>query len=240
MKIFVTLLTLILLSIPIKSQSRSIDTKNVEIICSTIETFIWNYLGPVQRCLVDKSTMSKFPDSSVSSVIHSNKSHVTNLAQITALEIQGAKEVRFIPYGIKSKLPNLKGLSMNACGLLSVNKDNLKEFGTSLEGLFLTDNKLISIDANLLEHNPNLKVISLHTNPLRHINPEFFANLKSLENLKAVYLNPAGCISQDFDTSYGHDIAIFKWNNEKCTEPQNNSSSIVHEFFLGALRKVLD
>lgn len=32
-----------------------------------------------------------------------------------------------------------------------------------------------------------------------------------------IYIDSAGCISQKFEASKGHNIATFKWNNEQCT-----------------------
>lgn len=53
--------------------------------------------------------------------------------------------------------------------VMSVTKGNLKEFGDSLVYLSLYSNKLKSIDADLFEHNHNLKSIWLLKYPIRHI-----------------------------------------------------------------------
>lgn len=155
----------------------------------------------------------------MSSVVHSNnKTEVTNLAQITGLQFERAK-LNFIPYGIGNNFSNLKLLIISSCGLLNVNKDNMKDIGNSLELLSLTDNKLIFIDADLLEYNSNLRIIWLYDNRIRHIDPEFFLNLNKLKSLNVVDMKPAGCMKQSFYTSKGHDIATFKWNNDNCTDP---------------------
>lgn len=200
----------------VRSQSCQASIENVEIICSSIEKADWSYIGSQLTCIGDTSISSKFPDSSVMSVVHSNKSEVTHLAEIRAFKINGAA-IHFIPSGIKSQFSNLKALSINSCGLLSVNKEDLKSFGNSLERLSLSYNKLISIEADFLDYNPNLRAIYLNDNPLQHIQGNFFKNLKNLKSLKFVNLERVNCMSRYFDTSkFGHILAIFRWNSERC------------------------
>lgn len=192
-----------------------------------------------------KSINSTFPNSSVSSVLHDNKSEVTNLAQIEALEIQLAT-IKFIPLGIKTHFPNLKALIFNSCGLLRVNKENLIEFGSSLEILSLQSNMLISLDAELFENNPSLKLIYFNGNPIRHIDSEFFMNLKKMVNVRYIAFNPAGCMNQYFYTSSGHNIITFKWNNEKCTnvtaklEAQNLISDCLNEKIADSMNGIIE
>lgn len=66
-------------------------------------------------------------EASVISVVHKNKSTLANLADIGGLYIYDAS-VKFIPTGFKQKLDNLKVLAIYSSGLLSVAKENLKEF----------------------------------------------------------------------------------------------------------------
>lgn len=190
----------------------------VEIICLEIHNENWPHIGDQLTCNVDESIISIFSDSSVSSVVYSNKSEVMKLAEIAALQIQDATEVKLIPSGIKRLFPNLKVLVIHNCDLLSVSKEILKEFGNFLEGLDLPYNKIISIDADLLKYNSNLKGIWLNDNPILHIEPEFFTNLKNLKNIERVDFRSTNCMHYVFDTSYGHNISTFMWKNEKCTD----------------------
>lgn len=137
--------------------------------------------------------------------MHSNELEVINLADITGLNFYDAT-VKFIPSGIGRHFVNLKVLHIVYCRLLSVNKENLKEFGNSLEYLSIQSEsiKLISTDVDLLECNPNLEDIYLNDNPIRHIDTEFFANLKNMRSLKVAYLQDAtNCMDQYFRTSKG-------------------------------------
>lgn len=205
-----------LLSLVRTQSCQTSTTGEVEIICSSVEKVDWSYIGSQLTCRGDKSITWTLPDSSVTSVVYSNRSEVTNLTKITALKIDGAV-VNFLSSGIKSHFTSLKGLQIRQSGLLSVSKEDLRQFGNSLEMLSLSINKLISINLDLLDYNPNLRAIYLNDNPLRYIQENFFTNLKNLKNLKFVNLERVNCMSQYFDTSkLGHILAIFIWNNGRC------------------------
>lgn len=205
----------------VKSQDCSPDEKHlrlVEIICAKVTNEKWSDAEFHLTCEGDNATTSNFPDSSVSSVLHSNRSEVANLPDIIGLSFREVT-MKFIPLGIKFKLVNLKVLQIYDCGLLGINKENLQEFGSSLEGLHLQINKITSIDADLFAYNPNLKYIGLFDNPIRYIEPEFFTNLKHLKGLKFLDLETSSCMNQTFSAvENGHDITTFVWQNENCTD----------------------
>lgn len=206
------------------SQYCSNKIEKIEIICSSIEKA--NCCGSQLTCDGGNSIKSTFSDTSVSSVVHNNNSEVKNLPQITALTINHAT-VKFIPSGIGKQFTNLKVLFIRSSGLLSVNKNNLKEFGSSLNFLDLYENKITSIDADLFEYNPNMEVIALDGNPFRHIEPEFFTNLKKFRVERIDIRSRDGCIYQHFETSSGHNIATFKWNNEKCIDSTAKLETVI-------------
>lgn len=219
MKVLVTILLLCSVStFLVDSQNSSEENCFIKIICRSIGDVKWHFKGSHLTCVGDDSIKSEFSDSLVSSVVHKNESEVSNLDEITGLFIFDAEEVKFIPSGLKKHFPILKGLRISSSGLLSVTKEDLKQFGSSLEHLSLFNNNIKSINADLFEYNPNLKAIFLVGNPIRHIDPEFFANLKQLKSLEVVSLSYFGNSGQEFSTSRGHDIATYKWNNENCTD----------------------
>lgn len=193
--------------------SQNCPNQKVVIICTSIYELKFKHVGELLKCTADDSVTSTDPKSTVSSVVHSNKSEVANLPLIEGLTFIGVN-IKFIPFGIKSKFPNLRALRIYDCGLLIVSKDNLKQFGSSLESLDLYNNNLQSIEGDLLEYNPNLRAIRLNNNPLQYIGPEFFTHLKTMKNLKWLDLEAAKCMSQKYDTDDGHgDITTFKWKN---------------------------
>lgn len=185
----------------------------IEITCLTIAKS-----GSSWTCNAGNSTISTIPGSSVSSFIYSNRTDVTNLSHFERLNIIGASLLKFIPTDIGSKLSNLKVLSIQFSGLLSVNKENLKEFGNSILIIDLESNKITSINADLIEFNPNLKSIYLQGNPLRFIEPAFFANLKKLESIECVDLLSAGCTDQFVYIHEGLQNATIEWSTEDCTD----------------------
>lgn len=215
MQVLQSVFLIVFCSLLIKSQSCPIQ--KVKIACALVPRVIFTVVGTLFRCQGDSSITSTFPDAAVSTVVHSNGSEVTNLLQIEALWISGAK-VKFIPNGIKRHFPNLKAVSIQWCGVVSVNMENLREFGSALEYLDLNDNKITSINADLFEHNSNLKVITMQGNPIRHIEPELFTNLMNMKSIAIVDLTAAGCISQKFYTSRYDKMATFKWKYERCSD----------------------
>lgn len=213
MQVLLTTICIICFSLLAKSQPCSIH--NVQIVCSEIANVDYDYVGVFLRCIVDKLVTSKVPESSVSSVLDSNRQALNNLNQILGL-YSGDAVFSFIPRGITSKLPNLKVLNFENNYIQSLNKDNLKEFGSKLEYLSLRNNKLTSIDADLFQYNSNLRVVYLNGNPIRNIEPQFFANLKNIQQIVYMSFMSAGCISQLFSTALGHHMSTFIWNNGKC------------------------
>lgn len=189
--------------------------RNIEITCHAVQNSDFKRVGPRQTCWGDKKITISFPGASVSSIIHSDGSPVENIQEIEALRIRGAT-VQFIPAGIKTILPNLAVLMIESSGLLTIDKNDLKEFGSSLEYLALGANLITSIDGDLFEHNPSLITLSLHGNPIRHIEPEFFSNLKLMKNAQWLNLQQMACMNQLFDNENGLDIVSFEWNNGGC------------------------
>lgn len=201
-----------------------IQTKSADICMKTIktmhckDTFNIDYgnVGAVWSCYNNQENpvISTVPDWTVSSIVYVNGSLVDNM-KVQAIYIINS-DIRFIPRGLKTVLPSLKVLAILASGLLTVTKSNLEEFGSSLEYVAFSGNKLTSLDSDLFEFNRNLKGIYLYSNPLRHIEPKFFENLKGLKSLIYISLKETSCMDQYFWTENGVDILKFSWNHERC------------------------
>lgn len=211
--LFLTILSLIAIA-PLTTSQYCLS--EIEIVCSTIgKVGTWTKIGVVLACN-DYSIISTNPGSSVLKVVNNNKLEVTNLAQITALNVEYAT-VKFLPRGIKNHITSLKALRIISSGLLSLDKEDLREFGASLEFLVLHNNKIISVDGDLFEHNPNMKVFSLRGNPIRHIGVGFFANLKEMKRISNVNLEHLTCMNKYFDAA-NSKIAKFDWQKAKCND----------------------
>lgn len=196
-------------------QSCQSAINNVEIICEEIANVEFLRVGFLSTCLGDKSITSLYPESPVSSVLFIDRSAVENFEEIEGLVIKQAT-VRFFPNDITSKLPNLKSILLETSGMLTIDKNDLKELGSSLEYLALGANSITSIDADLFEYNSNLITVSLRGNPIRHIEPEFFANLRNMENVQWVNLGGLACMNQVFNTENGHEMETFEWEHGSC------------------------
>lgn len=142
---------------------------------------------------------------------------MTHLSAINALDISDVT-MNFMPTGIKIKFTNIDSLLIISSGLLSLNKENLKEFGSTLEFLDLGNNMLTFIDADLFEYNPNLKVFSFHGNPIRHIEPSLFTNVRNLKKCQWANFNQLSCMSQHYEAVSGHNLDSYVWSSGRCTD----------------------
>lgn len=215
-----SLLIFITLSLAAIVQSRDCSiVYNITNLCSSVSHRTYIIVGTLLTCVGDNLTISEYPGISVTSVFEtSNNSTITNLEQIQGIFIEKAPLFKFIPSGIKRKFPNLKAIIIESSGLLNINKEDLREFGRSLQYLELFRNLLTFIDADLFEYNQNLTFINLSFNPLRYIEPAFFTNLKIMKSLEQIHLNAVGCMDQYFATMSGHDIKTFIWSHGGCSD----------------------
>lgn len=222
MKIVVSVLLVIFVAFARNSvESKDCSSNDVKIICSAIEDHYWyKYKNHFLTCFVDKSMSSTNFGASVSTVKH-NGSEIANLAEIEGFLIRESPPaaVKFIPFGLKKKFPRLKALQFDQTDLQGVKKENLKEFGDSLQYLYLIKCKIISIDADLFEYNPKLGFVNFNGNPIRHIDADFFKNLIPMKYFTYIGFLNAGCM----DTWYSYKMSLLKyftsrWHNEKCID----------------------
>lgn len=92
----------------------------------------------------------------------------------------------------------------------------MKEFGSKLEWFWFRFNAISAIDADLFEHNTNLKVMYIDGNPIRHIDPGFFTNMKKLTNIDTIVFE-LGCMKESFAASSTNKIETYQWNGG-CTD----------------------
>lgn len=85
-----------------------------------------------------------------------------------------------------------------------------------LEYISLYENRLISLDANLFDRNPNLRYINLAENLFKFISSGFFNNLKWLKQIEFVSFDGCDCVSQVYDRSKDGSISSFEWENDRC------------------------
>lgn len=146
--------------------------------------------------------------------------------EIEALDLRSAK-LKFMPDGIKKKIPKLKAFRIMSSGLTYVDSENMKQFGIDLLYMNLKDNKITVLDADLFQYNPNLRFIKLDNNPLKFIGPDFFTNLQFLKQIYSVAMTGCECISQTLQGSDGQRLETFIWIIGKC-----NDTAAWHENYL--------
>lgn len=96
---------------------------------------------------------------------------------------------------------------------MKVDKEDLKQFGASLEYLELLRNLITSIELDLFEHNPNIRFLYLDGNPLKYIEHTFFDILKSSNRVRYVNFLNCGCLNQKYE---GSNFAGTNWNLANC------------------------
>lgn len=194
---------------------------NLKIVCD-IHTSYYKYVDEGRDLVTCSDINSEInadrPNMELSDVVNSNGSPVTNLNEIEALSFWSPKNMKYIPNGIKRKFPNLKAISFHESSLTSI--ENIKQFGSDLQSIkFYMIYRITTLQADLFEFNPKLKMIDFYRCSIKFIDPTFFTNLKNLMQIKKASFEKSGCIDQEFDVSNGVNMQTFKWNNEKCKDP---------------------
>lgn len=191
--------------------------ENVKIICSEFKTITVEFLGEFNACYnaIDPMTVTNH-DTEVSSIIHQDGSDVENLSGIDALQIYNSI-INSIPGRLAEKLKNLRILVINWSCLETVSRENMKQFGNTLEHLEFIGNRLTTLDSDLFEHNRNLKIINFSSNPLTYIDPNFFENLKNLVKPLFINFHFTKCMTHNFFFINDADLSNFEWKHENCT-----------------------
>lgn len=166
------------------------------IVCDLLDNGLWGIIGEVYYCYSGDDAnidLVTSPNSEVTSITHTNGSVVKIVDQIDMLSLRNMR-VNYIPNNIKTKLPSLKAIEFYNVRLLSISKDNIQQFGGSLEYAEFGSNQLTFLDSNLFENNLNLKYISFSGNPITQIDPRFFETLTDMGSIEYVDLRDLSCM----------------------------------------------
>lgn len=82
-------------------------------------------------------------------------------------------EWQFLPVGFDSIFSSLKSFNATNCGLLILDKMNMKQFGDQLNSANFSNNLLTFLTQDLFEYNSNLKNCDFNGNPLLNV-PDYF------------------------------------------------------------------
>jgi hypothetical protein len=199
------------------TEVRTQEIEEVKIVCAGLGYGSWQVMGQVYECFTGDASIDLVttPNSVVTSITHRNGSAVQTANQIEMLQLWSMR-INFIPNNLKTMLPKLKAIVIYNARLLSISKENLQQFGDSLEFVNFGYNQLTSLDGDLFENNLNLKLIAITSNPITHIHPKFFETLKKMENIEYVGLQGLTCMNQIYLRENHGSITNFQWNNSDC------------------------
>lgn len=78
-------------------------------------------------------------------------------------------ELKFFPYGLTEIIHEMGFLKISQCGLLILDKQNLKEFGNFVYSFDFSHNFLTTLDAELFIYNTKLVLVDFSGNFLKHV-----------------------------------------------------------------------
>lgn len=161
----------------------------IDIICS-YEPSVWNINVTLNSCAVENKLVVIKRNSNVKSVKIITKNEKADLTEIKEINIKYVV-MYFMVKGFANHLKNIIALNIGYCQLKEISRDDLKVF-PKLKYLWIWENELEVLEADLFKFNPEIIYINLYWNFLKSIDSNIFNNLKSL---KFVYIHKNICIS---------------------------------------------
>lgn len=222
-EVFGLLLKLIVIVSYVKSQS---DVLEVDITCTKTEYHRMDYIFETTTCYDETSSLSvKNSNTKVRNVVN-RYGHIMftqyTYPKISRLYIKDAKDLIYLPNGIKDTFPALKALEVHDSGLTYLDKQKMKQFGDDLQWILFQNCKLTALEGDLFDHNPNLIYIDFERNPLTYIGAQLFENFKQMPFVKEIDFRHCHCVHTFYKKSvYLFDnlsLETFNWNAGACSE----------------------
>jgi len=142
----------------------------------------WGYLGKTYVCYIQNTVNITSPDAATIDSISGTHLAGYNNDNVEAITI-GKGQIHYFPRGFNKFFKNLRGIEISSTGLKEIHQRDLKDF-PKLVALYLYNSNSEILEENLLQFNPNLEWISLHSNKITHIDPKVFVNLIKLKTLQ--------------------------------------------------------
>lgn len=98
---------------------------------------------------------------------------------VRGLSFESIKSLKKIPYGLTTVFPNLIYLQIRKCGLASLTKRDLIGL-EHLQGLWLPENDIVSLDADVFENCQGIRLLCFYKNKLKFVDSDVFKPLKNL------------------------------------------------------------
>jgi Leucine-rich repeat (LRR) protein len=175
----------------------------------------WDMWPTYHYCKLSNVDLSK----SFESQIHSFSGSSSQKSEATVVRLDNSPQIDFIPKQILEEFPNLNGLIITSSNFPVLKNDLFSEDFVVLEYLYLSYNKIASIESLAFQNLKNLKWLALNYNNIRSLpfnlfqkNPkliylDFRGNqiisispnlLKNLNQLKKLDLEDSECVSRGF------------------------------------------
>ena len=168
-------------------------------------------VGSIYRCYVNNNpnilTKELAEISGVSGTHQSSKSN-DDVFGISAYK----KIIQFFPKGLKF-FKNLKLILFGSCQLKEIHQSDLKPF-SNLVYIFLYENKIEFIEAELFNFNPNLEVVGFQETEIIHIDPNVFDHLIKL---RYFWFSDGSCVGEDVEDSREQVQEVIKIVKSNCS-----------------------
>lgn len=194
-----------------------------------------NWRGVSGYTCTTKNVNVKWPNATVTSINGQTKVQGYNVKIIYF----ASQTVNFLPSGIENFFPNLEGIWIHNSKLKSINKLNIKPF-PKLKQLYLPNNDVEVLDDDIFEVNPELIYINFRNNKLKVIGRHIF---NRLANLKTVIFINNTCIDSDASVE-SNKTEIAKLIGElinKCQSSEQLAAMLdKQDFIIQELHKVIE
>lgn len=186
----------------------------VNLVCSRVTQKKINHIS--DKLFFCESTISiqTFFNTRLNNVYIAENVVKNKSSHINALSLKNMTNFTFLPFEI-TKDWNLKAFEIENSGLMHIDQHDMQQFGMHILHVRFFRTKLTVLENNLFQFNPNLISISFELNPLKHIGPMFFENLKKMRHLKdakrinckdETFLSFVGLSSPKYDSIKCHDF----------------------------------
>lgn len=149
----------------------------------------------------------------------------------TTLFIVKNQKVHKFPSDLNVFFPNLEGIEIFNCSLKSIERSDLKPF-EKIKELWLGNNELETLEADLFEFNPELQIIVFNRNRLMHVG---YNILVPLPQLSKANFNDNGCIDKYAGTRWQRQ-ELEKQLKKNCLRPKKENDLQKAEDEIGELK----
>lgn len=142
------------------------------------------------------TTLSEVSTTKVVTSIRGEPENKT-LADVESISFNSCHGTIFIPQDMQNFFPNLIGIQMFHCGVLTLDGNELNQY-ENLQLFAIESTQLERIPGNFFAMTPQIKVIGFAENDLKYVGSKL---LNSLNNLTWVSFYNSGCINQTATSS---------------------------------------